>query len=766
MVLLAIPVSVFAQKSFTWTGIGSGDQPWNDASNWFPSDSGSPGVQDEAIVIGVTGSGTRLSPAVVTAAADVGSLNAMSGGQIKLNWGLTVHDSSSFQGYADYQPQISSKAQPAALAGTNTIRFMAGDHFFGRWVQVLSPVENFGNVTISHLGEFFGSTGKPKWFNRAGARLAIYYPTQAVFQNGVPGGPSGAGYGVLFSHILNDQGGEVDISIYPGLSSGFAFVFHKNEGVVRVTNGYAILLGETWGGRLEIASNAHAALGRSSDVPGGQSGVLYIQAGARIVGAGSLGFSSGQQWNFLGPFTFETFITNRTVSGFPMGIAGAAVNFSRGGFFRNGISFAPQIGGGATLFSGSNRVENTFSTQRDLDNFGTLAFSPSSSIEATGGNAIMLRNHPGARLTVAPDVNSGTLGYRAFTETAGGQGTFLNLPGATLWYQAPVDSSAFLSHDWSFVNDGYLRVDGGFLRFRDQFAQGPAGILQLDAGGGATLYKTTNMAGRIMGSGTLTATNLVFGGELSPHGDLDAGGISAGRLLLAGSFGLNGSSRTRIDIAGRPAQTNLWDQLLVTGNITLGGTLLIYCTNGLSPAPEDSWRVVSVSGQKLAQFDEVHFANLPAGHTGMIVSDGTSVSVQFVAGDLVNYSGWKGSNTFPNPAASERGEDPDEDGLINAVEYATGLDPMVPNVSPFSIAHSDPNGANEMILSFRRPAGPNKPGDAHWLYATSTNLTDWTPLSSAEEVGPMQPDGFESVSVRLPVASSTATFLKVAVEID
>ena len=163
----------------------------------------------------------------------------------------------------------------------------------------------------------------------------------------------------------------------------------------------------------------------------------------------------------------------------------------------------------------------------------------------------------------------------------------------------------------TFVNQGTINVEpgttgartisaeldnGGTVNFRTAATLGRAGADHTNSGNfninGATVTVTGNTltntpGGTISGTGTLNVSGVVFtnNGQVSP-------GLSPGILDLAGDYTQGAPGSVRIEIGGLTAGTG-FDQLNITGNATLDGTLSVGLIGGFVPISGDSFRVLS-----------------------------------------------------------------------------------------------------------------------------------------------------------------------------
>ena len=111
------------------------------------------------------------------------------------------------------------------------------------------------------------------------------------------------------------------------------------------------------------------------------------------------------------------------------------------------------------------------------------------------------------------------------------------------------------------------------------------------------------------------------------------------------------------------------------------------------------------------------------------------------------YSGWAEAvfrATPPTPSEQVETADPDQDGVPNVLEYATGTDPLFPDAS----------GSQLRVLS-RQPLifsiARNPDAEVSGSVEAATGLDDWHPLA-AEAIQMTVSDHEITVAVKFPVA--------------
>jgi hypothetical protein len=111
--------------------------------------------------------------------------------------------------------------------------------------------------------------------------------------------------------------------------------------------------------------------------------------------------------------------------------------------------------------------------------------------------------------------------------------------------------------------------------------------------------------GIVAGIGTLGAT-----GQINCDGTISAG-LSPGMLTIEGNLVLGPGGTVQAEIGGLASGTE-HDQLIVTGDATFGGKLVLQFMNGFAPRAGDQFNVVTIAGSSSA-FSEVQVAGLQPG---------------------------------------------------------------------------------------------------------------------------------------------------------
>lgn len=252
-----------------------------------------------------------------------------------------------------------------------------------------------------------------------------------------------------------------------------------------------------------------------------------------------------------------------------------------------------------------------------------------------------------------------------------------------------------------------------------------AGTLALTAAntytGGTAVTAGTLLVNNTTGSGTGSgAVSVTSGGTLGGTGSISgvvtvstggviAPGASTGTLSVGNNVALGGTYVCEIDGLNK-------DVLAVTGNLNLTGSTLAVAPVGAG-ANQSSYLIATYTGIRTGTF--AISPALPAGYT---VDYTTNGQVKLIVGATGSYSTWAAAFSSPALSNTASNADPDNDGLINEVEYALGLDPRYSSPSPGVYTGN--------TLTFTKGADAKANGDVIYQIETSTTLgvapSPWT----------------------------------------
>ena len=111
--------------------------------------------------------------------------------------------------------------------------------------------------------------------------------------------------------------------------------------------------------------------------------------------------------------------------------------------------------------------------------------------------------------------------------------------------------------------------------------------------------------------------------SINSRADVDPG-TSPGTLTIEGDYEQTGGRAGDRDRRHAPGQ---FDVLAVTGNATLGGTLLLEFIDGFAPRQGDVFEFLDVGGALSGAFDSVEVRNLLPGFQFDVRSDGGGLTM-------------------------------------------------------------------------------------------------------------------------------------------
>ena len=231
---------------------------------------------------------------------------------------------------------------------------------------------------------------------------------------------------------------------------------------------------------------------------------------------------------------------------------------------------------------------------------------------ATGGsftNSASMFVAPQATIA-APITNQGTLSLNGATISGAltNSGT-LNVIGSTTAGGGMTQLSGVLdiSGDQTFTVGGSgFDWLGGTLTGTGSLVLPPGASINITtaydvAAPGPTLSASTMnvlAGGTLMGSGTVNADVNNSAGTVAP-------GASPGILTINGDYVQGPSGVLAVDIGGTAGTQ--YDQLVVTGNVTLGGTLNTTLMNGYVPAGSETFYIIQAGGSSSGTFATTNY---------------------------------------------------------------------------------------------------------------------------------------------------------------
>lgn len=204
-------------------------------------------------------------------------------------------------------------------------------------------------------------------------------------------------------------------------------------------------------------------------------------------------------------------------------------------------------------------------------------------------------NLPGGSL----NVQDGALNLTGASSVASGAALMLN--GGTFSATGSLANAGTLtkasagttSVDASFANTGVVNANAGTLDFAGGYTQNAGGLV---LAGGTVLSSGgfTFNGGMLGGGGALTGDVNNVAATVSP-------GASPGILTIVGNYTQGANGTLNAEIGGTTPGTQ-YDQLIVTGNATLGGAFNASFLGGFVPVAGDTFNVVQAGGAVSGNF--------------------------------------------------------------------------------------------------------------------------------------------------------------------
>lgn len=257
---------------------------------------------------------------------------------------------------------------------------------------------------------------------------------------------------------------------------------------------------------------------------------------------------------------------------------------------------------------------------------------------------------------------------------------------------------------------------------------------------GATVVKT---GGTLGGNGSAGAVTVEGGGIIAP-------GTSVG-TLNASSVNLQAGSTYQVEITGVGAA----DKLNATGALTTNGTITV-TLSGYAPVAGDAFDIADAGSTSGTPAFDFTAAVLSAGMVWDTASFATTGTIRVVAG-TDPYETWATAKGLTGGDAA-KGADPDGDGAINLLEFATNSDPKAPGSGARVFERVHTFGTDRILtltVAVRKAAvfaaagttqSATKDGVTYTIEGTGT-LTDWTSAT----VTKLNPADSSAVQAALPL---------------
>jgi len=411
----------------------------------------------------------------------------------------------------------------------------------------------------------------------------------------------GLGAGPIPAYWNNEAGALYDIQADGAnitAAGDVTYSYIRNYGTLRKSGGAGTssIAGnfENLGGTVEVLVGTLLLGGGTCS-----NGTYTVNAGA------VLNINSGQNVRYRGTFAGAGAGQVRWDGG-NLQSDGAVFNFPNGFYWDGGELAGGLNNQGLLVLDGTNTHRIYGAT---LNNTGTVRHEGAGVLAIVGGPyQSFVNNLTGAVYEVRTDgpVIQATVGGGGWDSGFYNYGTFRKAAGPGITEVQASTAGGFRNYG------GRIEVLSGTLRFANYTHQ--SGTIRL-SGGDMALPDFHLQAGSLEGTGTVNVSGtLTSSGNVSP-------GLSVGRLDLTGHFSQTAAGTLDIEIGGRnPGE---FDQLNVSGNATLNGTLRVTLRPPFLPAPGDQFKVLSCVNRT----GVFSVTNIPAGLAVSYDSTGVSLVV-------------------------------------------------------------------------------------------------------------------------------------------
>ena len=374
-----------------------------------------------------------------------------------------------------------------------------------------------------------------------------------------------------------------------------------NNGAIQVPNGRFIRM-EAGG----LTNNGTVVLNPTAGTTGDTT--LHMNANSQLVGSGSLqlnGIESNDAWIRCDDFGLTHGASHRI-----HGRGDIQASGHNSVFINDGMIDADVAAGELRLFM-NHRLENRQNGTLRATNGATLFLQTGrydqtngGRIVAAAGSTVLLGNPGFANNRIR--IFGGTLEaepggvIQGLTTWLSGE---ITLAGA---FEVPADRTTAIDAA-TLTNNGTFSVLGSNANLRFELNSSTIegiGAIQLLNGAIMRIDQGIDVVNgnghRIKGDGSIAAHNasITNNGTVAP-------GLTIGTLTVNGGAFLQGNTGIlEIELGGTTAGSG-YDQLVINGNTTLGGTLNVFLINGFFPLPGDVFTVVSTAGTRTGEFANV-----------------------------------------------------------------------------------------------------------------------------------------------------------------
>ncbi|MGB8167710.1 MAG: autotransporter-associated beta strand repeat-containing protein, partial [Chthoniobacteraceae bacterium] len=281
---------------------------------------------------------------------------------------------------------------------------------------------------------------------------------------------------------------------------------------------------------------------------------------------------------------------------------------------------------------------------------------------------------------------------------------------------------------------------------------------------GALVIAGTHTSSVTVGNGgTLAHPGSITGSVTIQSGGLDAPTASPALRNIAGNFALNSGGTLRLLLNGSAVGTQ-YDQVAISGSITLGGALDILAAPTL--APGNTFTILNKAGSATTGTTFTGKAE----NSTFVTTDGYTFRINYNAGtgnDIVltlvttPIEQWRFANfgSILNTGFGLDTADSEGDGVSNLMEYATRMNPALHDTVPISVVK---NGSSLDFTYNKNKAATDVTFVVEW--SDTLNGTDWSVVGVGAPVILADDGVTQQMKVTVPAGSGvTRRFVRLKV---
>ena len=291
-------------------------------------------------------------------------------------------------------------------------------------------------------------------------------------------------------------------------------------------------------------------------------------------------------------------------------------------------------------------------------------------------------------------------------------------------------SNVHVHGDLDIDNGGRIFLGSASLLIVDGEFEISGGIDQTIAGGNAVIVGTANIGnldvnwgGKLTGNGTVNGLVIKNNGLVAP-------GTSPGILTLNADYEQSVTGTLEIEVGGTILGEE-HDQLLVNGNASLGGKLLVYNTGDFDWPSSTAIPVIQANSYD-GMFDLIIVGGGSSRRTANFDIAGETLSVTTGSTTYLKYEDWLRSQFTEAEVADDSVSgllaDPDEDNVANLLEYAFDSVPQFKDARTVlsEIVLNEAGDKYRVKVKFPWARGMT---DVEYVLQTSPDLETWNDMT-------------------------------------